>query len=189
VLAPLLGHPLRGLALRARGIPREMADSRVLATARHIHICLRVAVLRYSPHFRGFRSASAQNKAAQCILGNWANGTCVRLSLRGKARLLPRAASTVRSAILRRRDTAFSSRARPLAHHANCHRAVPLRTPLATAFGGSLRSGDTIPHTCAISPTFRCGAFFFVASALADLSSARLTAHGNRPANPLLTVD
>ena len=34
-----------------------MADSRVLATARHIHICLRVAVLRDSSHFRGFRSA------------------------------------------------------------------------------------------------------------------------------------
>jgi len=32
-----------------------------------------------------------------------------------------------------------------------------------------------VPHTCAVSPTFRCGAFFFVASALADLSSDRLT--------------
>ena len=70
---------------------------------------------------------------AQRILGNWANGTRVRLSLRGKARLLPHAASTVRCAILRRRDTAFSSRARPLAHHANCRRAVPLRSLLAHA--------------------------------------------------------
>ena len=34
-----------------------MADSRVLATARRIHIRLRVAVLRDSPHFRGFRPA------------------------------------------------------------------------------------------------------------------------------------
>ena len=64
-----------------------------------------------------------------------------RAHLRGKARLLPRAASIVRSAILRRRNTASSSRARPLAHHANCRRAVPMRTPLATAsrltsFGG-----------------------------------------------------
>ena len=137
VLAPLLGHPLRGLALRARGLPREMADSRVLATARHIHICLRVAVLRDSSHFRGFRPASAQNKAARATLGNWANGTCVRLSLRGKARLLPRAASTVRCTILRRRDTASSSRARPVAHHAgqtgsdliatvDCHSSFPL---------------------------------------------------------------
>ena len=40
-----------------RGIPREMADSRVLATARRMHIRLRVAVLRDSPHFRGFRPA------------------------------------------------------------------------------------------------------------------------------------
>ena len=40
-----------------RGIPREMADSRVLATARRIHIRLRVAVLRDSSHFRGFRPA------------------------------------------------------------------------------------------------------------------------------------
>ena len=49
------------------------------------------------------------------------------------------------------------------------------RAPLATAFGGSLRSGDTAPHTCAVSPTFRYGAFFFVESALADVSSASLT--------------
>ena len=40
-----------------RGIPREMADSRVLATARRIHIRRRVAILRDSSHFRGFRPA------------------------------------------------------------------------------------------------------------------------------------
>ena len=38
----------------------------------------------------------------------------------------------------------------------------------------SRRSPALAPHTCAVSPTFRYGAFFFVASALADLSSARL---------------
>ena len=38
----------------------------------------------------------------------------------------------------------------------------------------SRRSPALIPHTCAVSPTFRYGAFLFVASALADLSSARL---------------
>ena len=75
----------------------------------------------------------APTVTAQCILGCWANGASVRLSLRGKARLLPRAASTVRSAILRRRNTASSSRARPLAHHANCRRAVPLRMLLTHA--------------------------------------------------------
>ena len=37
------------------------------------------------------------------------------------------------------------------------------------------RSGDTAPYTCAVSPTFLYGAFFFVASALADVPSARLT--------------
>ena len=36
---------------------------------------------------------------------------------------------------------------------------------------GSLRSGDTIPLTCAVSPTFRYGAFLFVASALADANT------------------
>ncbi len=39
----------------------------------------------------------------------------------------------------------------------------------------SCRSPALTPHACAVSPTFRYGAFFFVASALADLSSARLT--------------
>ena len=78
--------------------------------------------------FGGYPTVTAHG-----TLGGWANGACVRLSLRGKARLLPRAASSVRSAILRRRDTASSSRARPLAHHANRRRAVPLRSLLTHA--------------------------------------------------------
>ena len=155
VLAPLLGHPLRGLALRARGIPREMADSRVLATARHIHICLQVAVLRDSSHFRRFRSAAAQNKAALGTLGCWANAARVRLSLRGKARLLPRAASTVRSAILRRRDTASSSRARPLAHHANRSLAVPLRSFLTHVPLARPSAMARFPSQFLRSPSFR----------------------------------
>ena len=81
----------------------------------------------------GSARLAAQNKAAQCTLGSWANGACVRLSLRGKARRLPRAASTVRSAILRRQNTASSSRARPVAHHANRSLAVPLRSFLTHA--------------------------------------------------------
>ena len=108
-------------------------DLCVLATARHIHICLRVAVLHNSPPPASVRSAAAPTVTAQGILGNWANNACVRLSLREKARLLPRAASTVHSAILRRRDTASSSRARPMAHHANRRRAVPLRSLLTHA--------------------------------------------------------
>ena len=46
--------------------------------------------------------------------------------------------------------------------------------PSSDRLRGSLRSGDTIPHTCAVSPTFRYGAFLFVASALADVPSAHL---------------
>ena len=109
-------------------------DLCVLATARHIHICLRVAVLHNSPPPASVRPAAAPTVTALGTLGNWANGACVRLSLRGKARLLPRAASTVRSAILRRRNTAFSSRLRPVAHHANCRRAVPLRSSAMARF-------------------------------------------------------
>ena len=38
----------------------------------------------------------------------------------------------------------------------------------------SRRSPALVPHTCAVSPTFRYGAFVFVASALAAVPSARL---------------
>ena len=48
------------------------------------------------------------------------------------------------------------------------------------------RSPALAPRTCAVSPTFRYGAFRFVVFALASLSSARLTAHNNRATNPTL---
>ena len=44
----------------------------------------------------------------------------------------------------------------------------------------SRRSPALAPHTCAVSPTFRYGAFLFVAFALADASSARLTTPGGK---------
>ena len=44
----------------------------------------------------------------------------------------------------------------------------------------SRRSPALIPRTCAVSPTFRYSAFLFVAPALADSSSARLTTCDNR---------
>ena len=113
--------------------PFEAGALPVLRPARRIHIRLRGRVLCNPPRLKGFRPAAAPTVTAHGTLGNWANGACVRLSLRGKARLLPRAASIVRSAILRRRDTASLSRARPLAHHANCRRAVPLRSFLTHA--------------------------------------------------------
>jgi len=113
--------------------PFEAGALPVLRPARRIHIRLRGRVLCNPPRLKGFRSAAAPTVTALGTLGCWANGACVRLSLRGKARLLPRVASTVRSAILRRRNTASLSRARPLAHHANCRRAVPLRSLLTHA--------------------------------------------------------
>jgi len=108
-------------------------DLCVLRPTRRIHIRRRGRVLHNSPPPASVRPAAAPTVTAHGTLGCWANGACVRLSLRGKARLLPRVASTVRSAILRRRDTVSSSRARPMAHHANCRRAVPLRSLLTHA--------------------------------------------------------
>ena len=55
--APARASASRTPPFGRRGIPREMADSRVLATTRRIHIRRRVAVLRDSSHFRGFRPA------------------------------------------------------------------------------------------------------------------------------------
>ena len=125
-------RPARRIHIRLRG--RVLCNPpRLLRPARRIHIRLRGRVLCNPPRLKGFRPAAAPTVTAQGTLGNWANNACVRLSLRGKARLLPRAASTVRSVILRRRNTASSSRARPLAHHANCRRAVPLRSLLTHA--------------------------------------------------------
>ena len=45
----------------------------------------------------------------------------------------------------------------------------------------SCRSPAHVPHTCAVSPTFRYGAFSFVAFALADSWSARLTSPAYPP--------
>ena len=88
--------------------PREMADSRVLATARHIHICLRVAVLRDSSLFRGFRPAAAPTVTALGTSGR------VRRGARGlglppaPCAAAPVVFAAIRAAMLRRRDTGFS---------------------------------------------------------------------------------
>ena len=52
----------------------------------------------------------------------------------------------------------------------------------------SRRSPALTPYTCAVNPTFRYGAFLFVASALADVPSARSTAHGNNTQTSLFTM-
>ena len=73
----------------------------------------------------------APTVTARGTLGSWGKATHTRLSLRGKARLLPRAAYTIRITMLRRRDTASSPRSRLVSHHANRSLAVPLRSFLA----------------------------------------------------------
>ena len=75
----------------------------------------------------------APTVTARGTLGNWVKTTHTRRSLRGKARLLPRAASTIRVTMLRRRDTASLPRSRLVSHHANRRLAVPLRSLLARA--------------------------------------------------------
>ena len=62
------------------------------------------------------------------------------------------------------RDTS-SAEYRLLVSHASCGASREL---------SSRRSPALIPHTCAVSSTFRYGAFLFVVFALADLSSACL---------------
>jgi len=109
--------------------------------------CVRKSLLRLRPsayltrdHRLGLATALRQKNAcrrntpsasAHGTLGSWGKATHARRSLRGKARLLPRAASTIRVTMLRRRDTASSPRSRLVSHHANRSLAVPLRMLLA----------------------------------------------------------
>ena len=156
--------PACGLLRRNGAHPREMADSRVLATARHIHICLRVAVLRDSSHFRGLRPAVGGE--ASRAWHPWALGKRhMRSSLASGKSATPPARCIHRPL----RDTSS----------AEYRLLVSLASVGASRELSSRRSPALAPYTCAVSPTFLYGAFFFVASALAAFLSARLTAYGN----------
>ena len=95
--------PVCGFVSGNRARPREMADSRVRATARHIHICLRVAVLRDSSHFRGFRPASGPKQSRAWHLWSSSSRSVVprpRSALGLRPRLSPRyARPSLRSAV------------------------------------------------------------------------------------------
>ena len=160
-----------------RGIPREMADSRVLATARHIHICLRVAVLRDSSHFRGFRPAGGGEASRAwhprefgAVLGGSASHTSSdrlrRLGLR--PRVIPRSLHR-RSRRLHGDTRRYASSANTPPRLATCLAAHPTNRVAACR---SVRHSPPRPL-----PHLLYGAFFFEASALADVSSARLTSH------------
>ena len=151
-----------------------MADSRVLATARHIHICLRVAVLRDSSHFRGLRPAVG-GEASRAVHPRELGKRRTRSSLASGKSATPPARCIHRP----QRDTSspeyrlLVSLASAGASREPSSRRSPAH-PSSDRLRGSLRSGDTTPYTCAVSPTFRYGAFFFVVSALADVPSTRL---------------
>ena len=152
-----------GLLRRNGARPREMADSRVLATARHIHICLRVAGLRDSSHFRGFRPAVG-GEASRAVHPRELGKRHMRSSLASGKSATPPARCIHRP----QRDTS-SAEYRLLVSHASAGASREL---------SSRRSPALAPHTYAVSPTFRYGAFVFVVFALADLSSARLATCG-----------
>ena len=87
---------------------REMADSRVLATTRRIHIRLRVAVLRDSSHFRRFRPAAAPTVAAHGTSGRVRRGARGLGLTPAPCAAAPVVFAAIRAAMLRRRDTVSS---------------------------------------------------------------------------------
>ena len=139
--------------------PFEAGGLPVLRPARRIHIRLRGRVLCNPPRLKGFRSAAAQNKATLGTLGSWANGY-VRSSLASGESETPPARCIHRP----QRDTS-SAGYRLLVSRASAGASREL---------SSRRSPALVPHTCAVSPTFRYGAFPFVVFALAAILSSRL---------------
>ena len=146
-----------------------MADSRVLATARRIHIRRRVAVLRDSSHFRGLRPAVG-GEASRAVHPRELGKRRMRSSLASGKSSTPPARCIHRP----QRDTS-SAEYRLLVSRASVGASREL---------SSRRSPALIPYTCAVSPTFRYGAFSFVVFALAAFLSARLTAYNNHVTNP-----
>jgi hypothetical protein len=155
-----------GLLRRNGARPREMADSRVLATARRIHIRRRVAVLRDSSHFRGFRPAGG-GEASRAWHPRELGKRRMRSSLASGKSATPLARCIHRP----QRDTSS----------AEYRLLVSLASAGASRELSSRRSPALAPYTCAVSPTFLYGAFFFVVSALADVTSARLTFSAPHP--------
>ena len=142
-----------------------MADLRVLAPARHIHICLRVAVLRDSSHFRGFRPASGDEASRawhprefDAVLGGSAS--------------LPLPAPPLPSSSRRYAPQCFVAEM-PASRLATCLTAHPTNRVVACR---SVRHSPPRPL-----PHLPQGAFFFAAFALAAVPSARLTSPAYPP--------
>jgi len=150
--------------------PFEAGALPVLRPARRIHIRLRGRVLCNPPRLKGFRSAGGPDRDRAVhprVLGNQR----MRSSLASGKSATPPARCIHRP----QRDTS-SAGYRLLVSRASCGAS---REP------ESRRSPAHVPHTCAVSPTFLYGAFLFVASALAALSSSRLTTYSRKCATGL----
>ena len=146
--------PVCGLLRRNGARPREMADLRVLATTRRIHIRRRVAVLRDSSHFRGFRPASGGEASRAVHPRELGQGDACSSLASGKSSTPP-----ARCIHRPQRDTSS----------AEYHLLVSRASAGASHELSSRRSPAHAPHTRRLDPTFRYGAFFFVAFALADI--------------------
>ena len=132
---------------------------RVLATARHIHICLRVAVLRNSPPPASVRSANRPEPWPRLAPSG------VRRGARGlglppaPCAAAPVVFAAIRAAMLRR-----------WIHLLALRRVSPRIRRTASLHVAQFGTRPLVP--CLTLPQ---GAFFFVVSALADVPSARLT--------------
>ena len=141
------------------GLTRAPHESLTSGGYRRIHIRRRVAVLRDSSHFRGFRSAAAPTVAALGTLGSSARCSGSRplsRSLRRRPRRL--------RGDTRRNASSVDTPPRL----ATCLTAHPTNRVVACR---SVRHSTLRPL-----PHLPQGAFFFAAFALADVPSARLAA-------------
>ena len=158
VLAVLVCLTTCGLLRRNGARLREMADSRVLATSRRIHIRRRVAVLRDSSHFRRFRPAGGGEASRAWHL--WSS------SARCSGSRPPSRSMRRRSRRLRGDTRRNASSADTPPRLATCLTAHPTNRVVACR---SVRHSPPRPL-----PHLPIGAFFFAASALADVPSASL---------------
>ena len=149
-----------GLLRRNCARLREMADSRVLATSRRIHIRRRVAVLRDSSHFRRFRPAGGGEASRAWHL--WSSSARCSGS-RPHSRSLRRRSRRLRGDT---RRNASSPGYRLLA----LRRVSPRIRRTASLHVAQFGTRPLVPCL-----TFHKVHFSFAASALADVPSARLT--------------
>ena len=139
---------------------------RVHRPARRIHIRRRGRVLRNSPPPASVRPAIDPNRGRAWHPRELGQGDACSSRPSGKSSTPP-----ARCIHRPQRDTSS----------AGYRLLVSLASAGASREPASRRSPALAPPTRRLGPTFRCGAFFFVVSALADVPSARLTLPAANP--------